>query len=257
MYRTSLSFAAALAVLALVPAPFRGQAPVAAQTRAASPAGPIPTIAERTAGLQKLDGFYPLFWDARTGSLLMEIPQLDTQILYATGLSAGLGSNDIGLDRGQSGGGRIIEFERVGPKVLMVQPNESFRSTSTNPVERRDVEDAFAKSVLWGFPVIAETDGRVLVDATDYFLHDVQGAAGRLGAGYHVDRSRSAIYMPWTKAFPQNTEVDVTLTFVKEGPQRGAGAAVGPVQGPAPIGREPAPEGAYGRSLFSGTVASV
>ncbi|MDE3156837.1 MAG: zinc-dependent metalloprotease, partial [Acidobacteriota bacterium] len=185
------------------------------------------------------------------------IPQLDTPILFATGLSAGLGSNDIGLDRGQSGGGRIVEFERTGPKVLMVQQNTSFRSSSTDPIERRDVEDAFAKSVLWGFPIIAETDGRVLVDATDYFLHDVQGAAGRLGAGYHVDRSRSGIYLPWTKNFPQNTEVDVTLTFVKQGPQRGAGAAVGPVQGPAPIGREPAPEGAYGRSLFSGTVASV
>ncbi len=255
MYRASITFAAALAVLALVPAPFHAQTPVAAQTRTAAPAGHVPTIEQRTAGLQKLDGFYPLFWDAQTGSLLMEIPQLDTQILYATGLSAGLGSNDIGLDRGQSGGGRIIEFQRVGPKILMVEPNQSFRSSSTNPLERRDVEDAFAKSVLWGFPVIAETDGRVLVDATDYFLRDVQGAAGRLGAGYHVDRSRSAIYMPWTKNFPENTEVDVTLTFVKEGSTRGAGAAVGPVQGPAPIGREPSTGG--GRSLFSGTVASV
>ncbi len=127
--------------------------------------------------MRKIDGYFPLYWDERTGSLYLEIPRLDTDFLYATGLAAGLGSNDIGLDRGQEGGGKIVSFERIGPKVLLVQGNESFRSSSTNPAERRSVEDSFAKSVLWGFTVAAESDGRVLVDATDFVVRDGHGAA--------------------------------------------------------------------------------
>src|SRR5207245_4055487 len=104
------------------------------------------TIEERTAGLQKLDGYFPVYWEERTGNLLLEIPRFDTDFLYATGLAAGLGSNDIGLDRGMGGQGRVVSFQRVGPKVFLMQGNESFRSTSPNPAERRSVADSFAKS---------------------------------------------------------------------------------------------------------------
>src|SRR5687768_10408204 len=144
-------------------------------------AAPIQTIDARTAGLQKIDGYMPLYWDDKTGSLWMEINKLDTEMLYSTGLTAGLGSNDIGLDRGQSGQGRVVKFQRIGPRVMMVQPNYTWRANSPNPDERRAVEDAFAKSILWGFTVGAETDGRVLVDATDFFLRDVVNAGPRLG----------------------------------------------------------------------------
>src|SRR5690349_18604874 len=98
--------------------------------------GPAPSIEQRTSGLQKLDGFFPVYWDERTGSLLLEIPRFDSDFLLSTGLAAGLGSNDIGLDRGQSGQGRLVYFERVGPKVLLYQHNESFRSSSPNAAER-------------------------------------------------------------------------------------------------------------------------
>jgi hypothetical protein len=222
--------------------------------------GPLPTIEARTAGFQKLDGYLPLYWDDRTGSLWMEINRFDTELLYATGLSAGLGSNDIGLDRGQSGQGRVIEFHRVGPRVMVVQPNYTFRANSANPDERRAVEDAFAQSILYGFSVAAESDGRVLVDATDFFLRDAHNVAPRLRPGtYRVDRTRSAIDMPWTKVFPKNTEVDVVLTFANEGGTgAGRGGGGGPVQGPPPVD-SPISAGGGGRGggLFSGTVASV
>src|SRR5256885_2071843 len=98
---------------------------------AAVPPARISTIEERTTGLLKLEGFFPVYWEERTGNLYLEIPNLNTPVLYATGLAAGLGSNDIGLDRGQEGAGKIVSFERVGPRVLMVQGNENFRSSST------------------------------------------------------------------------------------------------------------------------------
>jgi hypothetical protein len=223
----------------------------------------IPTIEERTAAMRKLDGYFPLYWDERTGNLWLEIPRLDNDFLLATGVAAGLGSNDIGLDRGLEDGGKVVSFQRVGPKVLLVQGNESFRSSSANPAERRSVEDSFAKSVLWGFTVGAESNGRVLVDATDFFVRDASGAANALSGGvnYKVDRTRSAVYQPRTKAFPKNTEIEVTLTFTYEASGRGGGGFA-PSQGPPPI-QVPAPGAAarggrgFGGGLFSGTVASV
>jgi hypothetical protein len=198
--------------------------------------------------LQKIDGYMPLYWDDKTGSLLMEINRFDSEMLYSTGLTAGLGSNDIGLDRGQSGQGRVVKFQRIGPRVMMVQPNYTWRANSQNPDERRAVEDAFAKSILWGFTVVAETDGRVIVDATDFFLRDVVNVTPRLRPGnYRVDRTRSAFNLPGTKGFPKNTEIDTMLTFANDGG--------GPAGGPAGGGRGGG--GGFGGGMFSGSVGSV
>ena len=248
MSKSFMSFLLALSVGVLFAVPFHAQAPAARSQ----------TIAERTSGMQKLDGFFPLYWDEGAGILWLEIPRFDTEVLYTTGLAEGLGSNDIGLDRGISGGGRLVRFERVGPKVLMVQSNENFRSSSGNPAERRSVEDSFAKSVLWGFTVAAETNGHALVDATDFVLRDGFNAAASLRPGaYRVDRTRSAVYIPRTKAFPKNTEIEVTLTFTNEAAGRGGGGG-GPAQGPVPIGEGGGRAGrGFGGGLFSGTVASV
>src|SRR3954468_1299391 len=216
------------------------------------------TIDAKTVGFQKIDGYIPLYWDQKTGSLWMEVNKLDIEMLYATGLTAGLGSNDLGLDRGQSGQGRIVKFQRVGPRVLMIHPNYPFRANSPNPDERRAVEDAFPTSILWGFTVGAESEGRVLVDATDFFLHDAHNVIPRLRPGtFRVDRTRSAVDMAGTKAFPKNTEVDVILTFANDAAGAGRGGGGGPAQGPASVGR-PIPSGAgFGGGMFSGTVASV
>ena len=266
MLRASITLAAVLSFMIIITPSFHAQAAGGGQARAGAQiarSGPTPTIEERTANMQKLDGFFPLFWDEHTGELYLEIPKFDSDFLYTTGLAAGLGSNDIGLDRGQAGSGRLVSFERVGPKVLLVQHNESFRSTSPNPAERRSVEDSFAKSILWGFSVAAESSGHVLVDATDFLLRDVHGAGRALRPGpYRVDRTRSAIYMPRTKAFPQNTEIETTLTFTSDA-TGGRGGFSGPAQGPPPIEVAAAGRagrgggGGFGGGLFSGTVASV
>lgn len=228
--------------------------PAQQQQRPAAPQ----TIEERTSGMKKLDGYFPLYWDERTGAMFLEISRLDTEFLFNSGLSAGLGSNDIGLDRGGGGGSRIVKFQRVGPKVMLVQGNQSFRSSSTNPLERKSVEDSFAKSIIWGFTVAGESSGRILVDATDFFIRDLVNAATRLRPGnYRLDRTRSAFYLPNTRNFPKNTEVDMTLTFVNE-QTGGGGGGGGPAQGPLAIGAGGGGGGGgFGGGLFSGSVASV
>ena len=194
----------------------------------------IPEIADRTASMQKIDGFFPLYWDEATGSLFLEIPKLGQDVLYVNGLSSGVGSNDIGLDRAQLGGTAIVNFQRVGPRVLMVQPNLDWRANSDNPAERKALEDAFAKSILWGFQVAAESSGRVLVDFTDFIMRDTHNVGPRIG-GHRFDRTRSAVNVEGTKGFPKNTEIDVTSTFVNDGAaaggRGGGGGGVGQIGG--------------------------
>lgn len=179
-------------------------------------------IAEKTAGMQKFPGYITFYWDAKGGKVWLEIDKWDTEFLYVNSLPAGIGSNDIGLDRGQLGQDRVVKFQRSGPRVFLIQPNYSYRAITDNPDERRAVDDAFAQSVLWGFDVTAEEGNRVLVDASAFYLrdaHDVIGTLRRTNQGsYRLEASRSAFYLPRTKNFPKNTEVEVVLTFVGDDP---------------------------------------
>jgi hypothetical protein len=186
----------------------------------AQPRTEATTFADRVAGLTKLDGLFPLYWDGAQGRLLLEISRFDEEFLYQVSLAAGVGSNPLFLDRGQVGPGAVVRFERVGPRVLMTQPNYRFRALTDDAAERRAVAESFASSVLWGFTVMAADGGRVLVDATAFFLRDAHGVVPRLRGlqqgRYRLDDTRSAIYLPRTKAFPKNTEVEATLTFVTD-----------------------------------------
>lgn len=192
------------------------------------------TITARTAQMKKMPGFFPLYWDERAGHMWLEIDKFDSEFLYLESLPAGLGSNDLGLDRGQGGAVRIVKFIRSGPRILLLEPNYRFRSGQGNADERRSVEDSFAQSVLWGFDVAAQEGDRALVDATTFFLRDThhvpeamqnaqpvggtpQGRGGG-GAAYHLDPTRCAFYLANTRNFPKNTEVENILTFTGDNP---------------------------------------
>lgn len=180
-------------------------------------AAAMPTIEEKTSGFRKLDGFLPLYWDQAGGRLWLEVPLVGEELIFVPSLSTGMGSNDIGLDRSSIGGSRIVRFDRVGPRLLLVQPNYQYRARSPDAAERRAVEESFAQSVLWGFTVAAATGGRVLVDATDFLLSDLGDVAGRLRGTrqgeYRVEASRSVVYLEGTRGFPRNTELEASLTF--------------------------------------------
>jgi len=226
MLKRILGVLAVVAVSGAVCGKIRAEAQPLPQRAAETPQAPaqMPTIGEKTAGMQKLPGYFNLYWDAKQGKLWLEIDKWGTEFLYQSGLPAGIGSNDIGLDRGQLGATRIVRFDRSGPKVLLMQENLEYRAVSNDPDERRAVRDSFAESALWGFTVAAEEKDRALVDATDFFLrdaHHVPEALQRTKQGaFHLEGTRSAIYLANTRNFPLNTEVEATLTF--------AGAEPGP-----------------------------
>lgn len=174
-------------------------------------------IAAKVAGMPEHVGYFNFYYDAKQDKIHLLIDKLDTEFLYVPSLTAGVGSNDIGLDRNQLGRERIVKFERRGPKILLVEPNYFYRAVSNNEAERRAVTESFAQSILWGFTVEAEEGSKILVDATDFLLQDAHDVAGTLRSAqqgsYALDKSRSALYMPRTKSFPQNAEFEVTLTF--------------------------------------------
>lgn len=178
--------------------------------------------------MRHMPGFLPLHWDAKNGRLYLEIPQLDVDMLYFDSLPYGTGSNDLGLDRGQVSAAKLVRFERFGPKILLVRPNEKFRSSAQDPAERLAARQSFPESILGSFTLAAENSGAaagaVLVDGTDFFLRDVHGVSEALGKQgvYKLDAARSAIAIEATKVFPKNTEVEAILTFASDAPLRGS-----------------------------------
>jgi hypothetical protein len=174
-------------------------------------------IATQLSRMQQLPGYFDLYWDDNQGRLIIRIDDFDKPFLYQSSMARGVGSNDLGLDRGQLGATRVVEFQRSGPKVLLIEENLRYRALSDNADEQAAVDESFARSVVWGFESLGELDGSVYVDATDFLIRDAHRIAARLAASdegtFKPDASRSAIYMPNTRAFPDNSEMESIVTF--------------------------------------------
>ena len=180
---------------------------------------PPPPVSVFSVG-KEFKGFFDFSYNDDTGSLHLKVDknnQVDKPFLYVNGLSAGIGSNDIGLDRGQLGNERVVHFSKMGDKLMLVQPNLDYRSTSDNPLEQASIAQAFAQSVLFGFSIVEATADYYIIDMTSFLMQDAHGVAQRLKSSkqgnYSVDKSRSAISLGRTKNFPDNSEFDVLLTF--------------------------------------------
>lgn len=168
-------------------------------------------------------GFIGVIFEASSGKTYLGIDNVGEEFIYMSSLPFGMGSNDVGLDRGQLGETRLVEFERAGNKLFLKQKPTDFRAVTTNEAEAAAVTEAFASSILWGFEIVDSSDEWILVDASDFVLQDIHGVGRRVdsqsqGKGYSVDASRSAIDMAFTKAFPDNTELRATVTLTGKEP---------------------------------------
>ena len=200
-----------------------GLAPVAGAQRPAAtkPAAVDTSIANKTAGYVKRDGFIPVYLNDTTGKILLEIPRDSFPALMLTMQSTGLGSNPIGIDRGAGGRTQIVNFDRHGDHMFVVFRNTRFRGAANDPEHERTISEAFPVSTVAALPILAAQDGRLLVDATDFFVRDWTDVTETLQrsrqGNYSLARDRSVVYAPLTKVFPENTEVDVALTFTTNG----------------------------------------
>ena len=166
---------------------------------------------------KKFTGFFDFYYEPSSDKILLEVDKIDYEFLYVPSLSSGIGSNDIGLDRGQLGRERIVKFIKRGNKLLLIEPNSYYRSSSNNQNEIRSIEQAFAKSILYGFEIKDHQNNIFTIDFTPFLLEDRHGVAERLrrtGQGnYSVNKSSSAIELSNTKGFPNNIEFESLLTF--------------------------------------------
>ena len=169
----------------------------------------------------KHSGFFTFYHDDTDGRVLLEIEQFEQDFLFQSGLPHGVGSNDIGLDRGQLGDTRLVRFERVGKKVFLRQLNSYYRANTDNALEQEAVEQAFASSIIWGFELIASDQGKWLIDYTPFLLSDIHNLADRLKqrkqGSFALDKSRSGVYAKRSKSFPDNTELEAIVTFKGKG----------------------------------------
>ena len=172
--------------------------------------------------LESFKGFFNFHYAEEEGFIYLEVPsdRLDSEFLYVHSLRTGLGSNDIGLDRGQLGGESVVKFVKAGNKLLLMQPNLQYRAITDNELERKSVSEAFATSVLFGFPIKETKDGNHIIDLTPFLMQDTHGVARKLKqmkeGTYKLDKTRNAIWMERTKAFPKNCEFEAMLTYVGE-----------------------------------------
>jgi hypothetical protein len=203
---------------ALAPLIFCILAGCASGARAPAPSAAAPTNLASPAAAG--DVMLPVRYDNTTGKLFLTIRRLGEEMLYLNTLAAGVGV--FGLDRGQVGDEALVRFERHGARVHLVQANTAHRAVGGDSALRRSVEESFPQSVLAAFPIVSEGGGGIVVDGTDFFLSDVFNVAASLrgprNAAARIDRDRSAIIGPNTKAFPANTEIRAALTYVADDP---------------------------------------
>jgi hypothetical protein len=166
---------------------------------------------------KQFTGYFNFSYEEKTDKIFLEVDKLNEDFLYVYSLASGVGSNDIGLDRGQIGKEVVVQFQKMGNKLMLIQPNLMYRANTTNDLERKSVEQAFAKSVLFGFPIISEKDKKYTVDLTPFLLQDAHGVIKSLArsqqGAYKVDKTKSAMALERTKAFPKNVEFEALLTF--------------------------------------------
>ncbi|MFC3176236.1 zinc-dependent metalloprotease [Undibacterium amnicola] len=178
-------------------------------------------FAQHTAGMKKQGGLFDIWTSQEQAKILMAVPQLDRPFLLVTSLPFGLGSNDVGLDRGQAGRSKLVRFERHGKRLFLVQENTRFIADSQNPDERASVREAFAGAVLWAGDILATEGNTYLVDFSSFLSTDRHGVADTLirtrQGNYVVDEKRSAVLSQQAKNFPDNTELEALLTFAGAG----------------------------------------
>jgi hypothetical protein len=191
------------------------------------------SISTVTKNMKKFEGYFNFYYDDKTGQIYLEVDKFDKEFLYFKSLTDGAGRS---AERGQASD-VIAKFIKVGPKVMLVEPNYEYRAVTTNVDEIHAVENAFAKSVLWGFTPLAIEGDKVLIDITPFIVRDSQGIGSRLGtpeagrggargaatgrggaaaagAGFRIDETRSGVYIENTKNFPKNSEFEALITLI-------------------------------------------
>lgn len=193
-----------------------------------TPAG-TNSFSAKTKDATRQPGLLTTWLDAKAGKVWLELPkptgprQECGSFLYIESIRTGLGSNPVGLDRGQLGETAVIVFRRVGGRVFVEQPNLRYRAQSADSMEVHTVRESFATSILWSGEIAAESaNGTLLVDFTPFVVRDAHGVVATLKrasqGSFGVDKDRSGVDAANCLAFPDNLEFEALVTFTSDEP---------------------------------------
>jgi len=165
---------------------------------------------------KKIDGFLPLH-QKEDGTLYAEIPkeQMGEPFGLVMHISQGAGVFNLhdGLPLSNT---RLMQFRRVDRKVHLVHRNVRFRADE-GPM-RTSLKDNTAHSTVEAFDIVSKNDstGHLLVKFDDFLVSDYPQIGERLkfyfgGAPAAFQRGKS--YVERVMGFPENTEIDVSLTY--------------------------------------------
>ena len=181
-----------------------------------------PGFEDAIAGAEHRTGVFDLYVDDEDGAVLAAFTRDDAghygRYIHTARLTAGLGSNPVGLDRGYGIGGRILRIERAGPRVMFILENHAFNALGAEADEDLATRQSFAESVIWAGDIAATAeDGRLLVDLAGFLVSDPMNLTGVLreaGEGdFSIDAGRSAPVLDQALAFPRNVEIDARVTL--------------------------------------------
>ena len=174
------------------------------------------------AGFEMREGFIDIHVDEKTNRIFARLPEpgedgVSLRLIHSARLTAGLGSNPVGLDRGWGEGGRIIVFRQMGDKVIIEEESQRYRASADNPLEARAVKESFARSFLAALPIVKEAGKGTLVDMTAFLTSDslnlVQYLKDAKQGSFKVAEDRTFVDTDKALAFPDNVEIDVFFTL--------------------------------------------
>ena len=181
-----------------------------------------------TSGFKKRDGFFALQVDTARNRVYAQIPSpgkdgVALRMIHTAGLTAGLGSNPVGLDRGWWRDGEIMVFRKIGDKVILEVENQTYRASPENPLEQRAVKESFATSFVASAEILSEAGG-LTIDLTDYLTSDslnlVQYLKDAGQGSFSVAKDRTLVDTSNAFAFPDNVEIDAFFTLTSAKPDR-------------------------------------
>ncbi len=189
---------------------------------------PATKTSDPLAGLDHRAGFIDLYVDKNENKVLAKLPEVDDdgvslRLIHTARLTAGLGSNPVGLDRGWGDSGKIIVFRKIGNKVIIEAENTLYRANPNNPLEERAVRESFARSFLASADIVKGSDG-LIIDLTDFLTSDILGLKQYLKdrdeGSFAIAKDLTLVDTNNVFAFPDNVEMDVFFTLSSDKPGR-------------------------------------
>jgi hypothetical protein len=165
----------------------------------------FPPFDEVTKDCTLIDGFFPLYFNAKTDRLLAVIPAnlIGTDFLMARSVNSG------GRLTGYQFGHALVRWERFKKKMMLVEPELRHLRDKKSPV--RDVIDrTYTDSVVLATPIVTLRGGDPVIDLDAIFKRNPDGNTRVFGGSLDASLSK------WVKkkAFADNLELAVEGVFM-------------------------------------------